>query len=51
MSRLVTTNYSVVRDVAPYYDDNLQTYVRSKQHRAEVMREKGLTEKYGKGWQ
>jgi len=50
MRRLVSTRYSVVRDMAPHYDDNLQSWVKSKQHRAELMRRKGLVEKYGKGW-
>jgi predicted nucleic acid-binding Zn ribbon protein len=42
--------HRVVPDVAPYYDDNLQSYVKSKQHRARVMREQGVTEKFGRGW-
>jgi len=39
-----------IGDVEPYYDDNLQTGIRSKQHRREVMRKQGVYEKYGKGW-
>lgn len=42
--------HRVHADIAPYYDDNLQTGIRSKQHRAQVMREQGVYEKYGKGW-
>ena len=37
-------------DFAPYYDDNLEAHVKSKQHRQKIMREKGVTENYGKGW-
>jgi putative FmdB family regulatory protein len=50
MSRLVTAHYHVIPDMAPYYDDNLETHVRSRKHREQVMREKGLAEKFGKGW-
>lgn len=39
-----------IGDVRPYYDDNLQTGIKSKQHRKQVMREQGVYEKYGKGW-
>ena len=42
--------YRVVADLEPYYDENLQTYVKSKRHRREVMREQGVGESYGKGW-
>ena len=37
-------------DFAPYYDDNLETHITSKQHRKKVMKEQGVTEAYGKGW-
>jgi hypothetical protein len=40
----------VVGDLEPYYDDNLETGIKSKQHRKEVMRERGVYEKFGKGW-
>lgn len=33
-----------------YYDDNLQTYIRTNEHRKQVMREQGVTERIGKGW-
>jgi putative FmdB family regulatory protein len=42
--------HSVIGDVEPYWDDNLQTGIKSKQHRKEIMREQGVSEKYGKGW-
>jgi putative FmdB family regulatory protein len=47
----IISAYRVVGDMAPYYDENLETYVKGKQHRQKVMREKGVSEKYGKGWQ
>jgi putative FmdB family regulatory protein len=42
--------HNVVGDFDPYYDDNLQAYVRSKQHRRQLMKEQDVSEKYGKGW-
>lgn len=32
------------KDYSNYYDPNLQTFIKSKQHRAEVMKAKGLIE-------
>lgn len=46
----IISGYSVVPDVQPYYDDNLQTHIKSKQHRKKVMRDQGVSEKFGKGW-
>ena len=46
----VIGGYSVIPDMAPYYDDNLETYVKSRQHRKQVMREKGVYESFGKNW-
>lgn len=46
-------SYSVVKDLEPYLDENLgvePTYVKSKKHRKELMRERGVQEKFGKGW-
>jgi len=37
-------------DFSPYYDDNLEAWVKSKQHRKKIMREQGVVEAYGKGW-
>jgi len=37
-------------DLDPYYDDNLESHIKSKQHRKQVMKEKGVSEKFGKGW-
>lgn len=49
MERIITS-YHAIGDVDPYYDDNLESWVKSKQHRKEVMRDKGVSEYYGKGW-
>ena len=46
----IISSYAVVPDVDPHWDDNLQSYVKSKQHRAQVMREQGVYERFGKGW-
>ena len=46
----VIGGHSVVADMAPYYDDNLETYIKSRQHRKEVMRQKGVYESFGKNW-
>jgi putative FmdB family regulatory protein len=40
----------VIGDLQPYYDDNLESFVKSRQHRREVMREKGVSEKFGTNW-
>ena len=49
-TRKIISPYSVHPDFEPYYDDNLETGIKSKQHRKQVMREKGVSEAYGKGW-
>lgn len=49
MERTITT-YKAIGDLTPYYDDNLESWVESKRHRQQVMREKGVSEIYGKGW-
>lgn len=46
----IISGYSVVNDVEPYYDDNLQSYVKSKQHRKALMKEQGVAERFGKRW-
>lgn len=51
--RQVLGNYSVVKDLQPYLDENLTSkpvYVKSKQHRRQLMKEFGVSEKFGKGW-
>jgi len=37
-------------DMQPYYDPNLETHIKGRQHREQVMKEKGVSEAYGKGW-
>ncbi len=49
----VLGNYSVIRDIEPYLDTNMghdPVVVKSKKHRQQLMKERGLTEKFGKGW-
>jgi putative FmdB family regulatory protein len=53
MKRLITTNVSVAGDIQPYLDPHIGSkpvYIKSKQHRREVMRKEGVYESYGKGW-
>lgn len=49
-TRKIIAPYTVHPDFEPYYDDNLETGILSKQHRKKVMAEKGVSEYYGKGW-
>ena len=49
-TKKIISGYSVVPDLQPYFDDNLESHIKSKQHRKQVMREQGVAEKYGKGW-
>ena len=49
-TKKIISNYFVVGDLEPYYDDNLQTHIRGKQHRKRVMEEQGVSEKFGAGW-
>lgn len=49
MTRVIGGHH-VVGDFEPYYDDNLQAHIRSKQHRKQVMREQGVDEKFGTHW-
>jgi hypothetical protein len=49
----VLGSYSVVPDLEPYLDPHIGTepvYVKSKQHRKELMKQYGVSEKFGKGW-
>jgi len=50
ITRKIITIQRVHSDFVPYYDDNLETGIQSKQHRKKVMKEKGVYENYGKGW-
>ena len=49
-TRKIISAYKVHGDLNPYYDDNLETYITSKQHRQVVMKQKGVSENYGQGW-
>jgi len=49
-TRKIISLSKVHPDFEPYFDDNLETQIQSKQHRKKVMKEKGVTESYGKGW-
>ena len=42
--------YAAHSDLEPYYDWNLDAPIKSRQHRREVMKERGVSEKFGKGW-
>lgn len=52
MKKIITA-YWVHPDFEPYLDENLHSepvWVKSKQHRKELMNEYNVYEKYGKGW-
>lgn len=49
MNKLIG-GHRVIGDMEPYYDENLQTHIKSRQHRRDVMREQGVSEAYGKNW-
>ena len=49
-TRKIISLYRVHADMQPYYDDNLETHIKSRKHRKRVMKEKGVSEIYGKGW-
>jgi putative FmdB family regulatory protein len=46
----VFSKAAAIGDLEPYFDDNLQTYIKSRKHRVQVMRDKDVAEKFGKGW-
>jgi putative FmdB family regulatory protein len=50
ITRKIISIQRVHSDFAPYYDENLETHIQSKQHRKKVMKEKDVYEAYGKGW-
>ena len=43
--KLVITGAYVSPDITPYYDDNLQCGIQSRQHKKEVMREQGVADR------
>ena len=53
MKRFISGNKGISMGPAGafgYYDDNLETYIHTNRQHREVMKEKGVSEKYGKGW-
>ena len=49
-TKKIVSGYKVHADMEPYYDENLQTYIKGKQHRQQVMKEQGVFENYGQNW-
>lgn len=49
-TKKIISAYRTHGDLTPYYDDNLETFIHSKQHRRQVMKEQGVSENYGQGW-
>jgi len=49
-AKKIISGYRVHGDIEPYYDDNLESYITSKQHRRLVMKAQGLSENFGQGW-
>lgn len=52
-TKKVISNYAVVPDLEPYLDEHIGSepvWVKSKQHRQRLLKENGLSEKFGKGW-
>lgn len=49
MQKVISRGYAV-GDMAPYYDDNLETYITSRRHRQQVMKQRDVSEIYGKNW-
>lgn len=48
--RKLLGGHSVVPDLQPYFDENLDCAIKSKQHRKQVMRDQGVEEKFGTHW-
>lgn len=49
-SKKIIAPHRVIADLQPYYDENLESWVKSKQDRKRIMRDQGVAEMYGKGW-
>lgn len=49
-TKKIISGYRVHSDLEPYYDENLETHIQSKQHRRRVMAEQGVSENFGQGW-
>ena len=49
-TRKIFSNSRIHSDITPYFDENLECYIQGKQHRNRVMKERGVSEVFGKGW-
>lgn len=52
-TKKIISGYRVHGDMEPYFDENLGpngTYVKSRKHRAQAMKEHGLFENIGQNW-
>jgi len=49
-TKKIISAYRVHGDMQPYYDDNLETHIQSKQHRQKVMKQQGVEENFGQNW-
>ena len=49
-TRKIISRHFVHGDFDPYYDDNLETFITSKQHRKVVMKAQGVEESFGQNW-
>jgi len=52
MTRFISGNKSISMGVGAYgyYDDNLQAFCGTNREKKRIMKEQGVSEKYGKGW-
>ena len=52
MTRFISGNKGINMGVGAYgyYDDNLQAFCGTNREKKRIMKEKGVSEKYGKGW-
>jgi putative FmdB family regulatory protein len=49
MRRQITRRWHAHPDL-DYYDETLESYITSRRQRERLLRERGLSEAYGKGW-
>lgn len=53
MMKKVISSYRVIGDLEPYVDENMgesPVVVKSRKHREQLLKERGLYEKIGKNW-
>lgn len=51
--RQLSTNYVAQSDLKPYLDENIGSeprWIKSRQHRKQVMKQEKVYEAYGRGW-